>query len=426
MAIKRCPYCRALIDEKDQYCNNCGTQLLFPEDAEVEEEIPGEKIIDADVEEKDYEIPEPGAEKEFVEEEEDDDDEDEPEEVILVDEIKAIEDSPAPPGEGEEDEPVKEPEKPEVEELGAPAEEEKPVEPKEVPPVVEEEEAPAEPVIEAKAEEPAPEAELETEAEIPGEQKAVTFDTRDLDKIGRTAELGKEQIDKFLDALKEGAENMDFMTRQGREPEAAREADEGLPPWASGMKETPPPVETPAPEDTGMTEEDAGEREMEQMEQQAQEEDLEEIQEERPSPRLPDSGIGLPEKVTQAALPFEKPIRREEAAVEAPRAPVRREWPLRDEEEEPEEAVEAPKERPPLRLSAYLKAKAFDILFVTVFWLVSLWLAARSMDATLFQIIGAASTGLFVFLGILLGLYFFLFYFFLGETLGDRLFRDED
>ena len=63
MAIKRCPYCRALIDEKEQYCNNCGTQLLFPEDGAVEEEIPGEKIIDADVEEKDYEIPEPGADK---------------------------------------------------------------------------------------------------------------------------------------------------------------------------------------------------------------------------------------------------------------------------------------------------------------------------------------------------------------------------
>ena len=48
MAIKRCPYCRSIIDERDQFCNNCGTQLLFPEDEFIEEEIPGEKLVDAD------------------------------------------------------------------------------------------------------------------------------------------------------------------------------------------------------------------------------------------------------------------------------------------------------------------------------------------------------------------------------------------
>jgi len=77
-------------------------------------------------------------------------------------------------------------------------------------------------------------------------------------------------------------------------------------------------------------------------------------------------------------------------------------------------------------LSVFLKAKAFDALFVAVFWLISLWLAARAMDVTLFQMFGATSTNLFVYFGALLVLYFFLFYFFLGETLGDRLFRDSD
>ena len=104
MAIKRCPYCRAIIDEKDQYCNNCGTQLLFPEDAVVEEDIKGEKIVDADVEEKDYEIPEPrdatsgtGAvsEEEVLEE-----DEVEPEEeVILIDKDKLEEGGERSPAE---------------------------------------------------------------------------------------------------------------------------------------------------------------------------------------------------------------------------------------------------------------------------------------------------------------------------------------
>ncbi len=48
MAIRRCPYCKAIIDESQKYCNNCGTQLLFPEDEPGEEPIKGEKIVDAD------------------------------------------------------------------------------------------------------------------------------------------------------------------------------------------------------------------------------------------------------------------------------------------------------------------------------------------------------------------------------------------
>lgn len=48
MAIRRCPYCKAIIDEAQKYCNNCGTQLLFPEEEDGEEPIKGEKILDED------------------------------------------------------------------------------------------------------------------------------------------------------------------------------------------------------------------------------------------------------------------------------------------------------------------------------------------------------------------------------------------
>ncbi|MFA9454222.1 MAG: zinc ribbon domain-containing protein, partial [Candidatus Aminicenantaceae bacterium] len=48
MAIQRCPYCKAIIDEGAEYCTNCGTKLLFPEDEFIDEDIPGEKIIDVD------------------------------------------------------------------------------------------------------------------------------------------------------------------------------------------------------------------------------------------------------------------------------------------------------------------------------------------------------------------------------------------
>jgi hypothetical protein len=46
MALKKCPFCQSVIDEKVQFCSACGTQLLFPEDESVEEDIPGDKILD--------------------------------------------------------------------------------------------------------------------------------------------------------------------------------------------------------------------------------------------------------------------------------------------------------------------------------------------------------------------------------------------
>ncbi|MCX6564968.1 MAG: hypothetical protein NTW38_00845 [Candidatus Aminicenantes bacterium] len=52
MAIRRCPYCKAIIDESQKYCNNCGTQLLFPDDDQGEEPIKGEKIVDEDFPDK--------------------------------------------------------------------------------------------------------------------------------------------------------------------------------------------------------------------------------------------------------------------------------------------------------------------------------------------------------------------------------------
>jgi hypothetical protein len=375
MAIKRCPYCRAIIDEKDQYCNNCGTQLLFPEDAAVEEEIKGEKIVDADVEEKDYEIPEPGDAASgtgaVTEEEELKEAEAEPEEeVILVDEDKR-------------------------EEGG--------------------EKSSAELVPEGKVEKI--ENEPDTEEQVPAGTKPLTFDTRELDRIGRTVELGKEQVEKFLEVLKEREE--ESKARSIKTPES----EDHFPPWASGMKEQVPASGFDGG-DAAMGREEGEEREdLEAGEPLPEsEEEAAEERDERPARRIKDSGIGLPEKVTQATLPFEKAIPREEIPAGGKVAPVREEGRYEEEAEE----KEAARERPPFKLAVFLKAKSFDVLFVTVFWLASLWLAARSMDVTIFRMFGVVPAGLFVFLGALLVLYFFPFYFFLGETLGDRLFRDDD
>jgi len=277
-------------------------------------------------------------------------------------------------------------------------------------------------------EKPVREPEPGPAAPPPPAKKPLTFDTSDLDKIGRTAELGKEQVENFLDILKE----REIENRLGRV--APREPEEELPPWAEGIKEG---AAEPAREVKVemVREEEAEDRELGERESREEEETPVELEEKEPprarKRRVADSGIGLPEKVTQADLPFEREIPRDEAPAAPAVTPAARRPMMRDEvvaedlEEEEAEAVEE-RPRPPFRLTVFLKAKAFDILFVAVFWLASLWAAARSLDVTLFQMLGKASSGLLAYFGALLVLYFFLFYFFLGETLGDRLFRDTD
>lgn len=487
MAITRCPYCHAIIDENVKYCNNCGTQLLFADDESVDEEIPGEKIIEADTEEKDYTIEEPEGESkpkedpdldEELEEETEElaldkllaedaekDDEDLTEEVILVDEIKAVEadnkggseepeekeetdepknaDKEKSEEEEEEDEEEDEGEGEEVKELAdkedkleAPADDETAevaVSPPEedipagtadkLPPPAEE----AEPVIEYLA------ADKDLDEDEPDEEalpQPVTFDTQELEGIGKTVELGKEKIEKFLEVLAAKEAEVEPPPKSVREPTGT------LPPWASTMKGAPVFPDETGPigaldERFAETAGPAGGDEVEIF----------------PRRKDSDSTIGLPERVSQSPLPFEQgaaeaeeveeepdddearekilpmtgPVRAEREAVRPVRELERREA-IAEAEEEGQEA--AP--RPPFSFSIFFKSKAFDVLFVGLFWLVALWLAANSMDATLFDILGSMSGPMLLLYAVFVFIYFFLFKFFLGETLGDRLFRERE
>jgi hypothetical protein len=525
MAISRCPYCHAIIDEADKYCNNCGTQLLFSEDEEVEEEIPGEKIIEAEVEEKDYAVDEPESERKLrpaaakdpddeleeglpegpgrtaIEElmagkDLDAEDEEEPsEEVVLVDETgnaeaegKPGELEAAAPAGGDEAEPEDEEAGEEeladeiAEDLEDEAEEE-PVgdsgmadrpaavpEPPETPSGPSGE--PAEPEAEYLDQSgPPDEAATAGEASLrPG-----TFDSQELERLGRTVELGREKIDKFIEVMaaknaatepppaepeQASAVEPEAEPEPGSElepgPATAREAAPGppktpepstgtLPPWASTMKGAPifleetGPLE--APEARGGSDVP----------------DSEEV-EIFPGRRVSDSTIGLPEEVDQTPLPFAPSTAeaedegeeegREETAVEEPgtgeieeeeapaAAPLERErvFPERGEEAPkldraevlPADETAEPAPRPPWSFAVFFKSKAFDLLFVGLFWLAALWLAAGSMDVTLFDVLGAMSGSMILLYAVFVLLYFFLFKFFLGETLGDRLFRPRE
>jgi len=521
MAIIRCPYCHAIIDENDKYCNSCGTQLLFPEDDSVEEEIPGEKILDAedDGEEKDYSIEEPGGgtssdTKEVEESEEErtgelvspaasetgsrdianlleaeepgdedgqeaedaeiaEDAEDEgfgagdgkTEEVIIVEEIAAQEAAvkAACPAASEPEEDTK---AYTVSPVETGTREDDTVE-LVVPPVADDKSRATAPEAAADdGKKPTPDTEEVRTGEIEegAAQTApapVTFDTHELDDIGKTIELSKERLDKMIEVMAAKQQEAPAEAASGAEPEAGKKTGT-LPPWADKIKGAAPIVPRDVTEDTGGRFEKetwsgvATGTPVKESGLEAAGEKPDEAKEEEIFPRRKpsDSGIGLPERVTQAALPFEETGRvageegeREEAEEEESLGPVAgpaaipsiAELPKREESrsvardeappapgfvKEPQPAEEAL--RPPFDFSVFLKAKSFDILFIGVFWLVALWVAARSMGATLFEILSVVSGSALMLYAAFILLYFFLFKFFLGETLGDRLFRERE
>ena len=469
MAITRCPYCRAIIDEKDKFCTNCGTQLLYAEDAGVEEDIPGEKITHADIEEKDYTIPEPEGEESgdvIIRDEEPEEDtvheaeeetgeeeltagevgEGEAEEAekaaVLADEpgrataeskefrelgsVLVAEEEKEGPGEEAAEKPEPAEEKPKPAKKGTRAE--RPAGPRQKTlgfPRAEEPVAPAAAPEEREVKEPEtlarPPAESETAAP-PSTRKDMTFDTEELNRIGPTVDLAHRQVEEFLKVLKEeeeGAAPRPAAPAPPAESKDTRTFDTGLPPWVKEMRKASADERAEA---LGVSEEEGEEQEEEEELRADEETEAERVftAAEREDVSRTDSGIGLPEKA-ETKLPFGTPAT-SEAVEEEPLPAPRRAFEF---EKAPAEArVAAP--RPPFHLGNFLKAKAFDVLFLIAIWLVCLWLAADRLNGTIFDLFNVASGALFAFGGILLVLYFFLFEFFLGETLGDRLFREWD
>jgi len=395
MAIRRCPYCRAIIEEDDQYCKNCGTQLLFPEDEQIEEDIPGDKITHADVAQK----------EESDEAEEILNDEEESEEpcgtLSEEDEEKLL-------AEGKEEE-----EQPQDEVKEAVGEEEQ-----------ESAEATEKPAKRETAEKPEAVEEKAEPAKSRSLKEELTFNTQDLDRMGPTVEQAKEEIDRYLESFKKEKSGPKEENRPPQEPEnipsltgvlekEVLSDGEGLPPWADKIKEPSPPSE--------ILEIEENERRRTAELEKGLSGSVEDV--EWKKTRVGDSGMGIPERVTrsltQTPLPLEGPPTRQE-----------KEEVTDGELEEREEIEPTPQETdeaaPTLDLSTMLKARLFDLLFVSAIWLISLWLAAQSMTVNLFKLISVAASPSLVFYGILLVAYFFLFLFFLGETLGDRLFSVRD
>jgi len=533
MGIKRCPYCRALISEEDQYCKNCGTQLLFPEDEEIEEEIPGDKIIEDDrqgdmteklteedfkkcldeAQEEKKEIAETTAEEleEFEESQEASrgGEAEKEEEVIVVEE-----ETPEPEMKKETSEAEtfsgtttktstpeeilfafkeeklpfpqeKEAGKPETSSVLIETEDEALIEKIEKE-VLGEQSAQAlakeelsaggkklglvtQIVEELKSQPEAEEVNSEEEGNKPGlvtqlaqelgiegaseEKKKVeektgesaitserktsdseeetippTFKTEELEQIGPTVEVGKRQVEDFFKILEE-KEKQRLKEKVSQLEKSETEETGEVPSWIKEVRTSDlktgsrelikPTTESPESEESGMIETGTGE------------EWLEEETASEPT-------MGFPEKVTRSQLEIEKEeeylgedeMELEEQIGEKEKTekeylyPESAEKAAIDRREVGRRELGEEKALPPLGFKNFVKAKIFDLLFIILFWLVSIWLAARSMNVTIFKLLGRATSGLLIFLLILTVFYFFLFYFFIGETLGDRLFRE--
>jgi len=404
MAIRRCPYCKAIIDEGSEYCSNCGTQLLFPEDEYIQEEVPGEKIVEEEAPEEDNPRKGRSSSKGRKKKKE-------------QQELEAVETEEETESEKEE----------EVEEEV----ESEPIE-----------KEPEEKVAEEEISQP-PEEERD---EFFVEKQEPAFGTENLEKVIDPEEKEKAEIEKFLRSLKDdrdewngeipptdelppwaekikdekpdelpGAEaeveaepeeeSQKFEEPQEELPvEEEKTADEEPPAEEHSMEEFPPIVDEEGTEEKeevlrpmGLTPEDEvpdvkiPEEETEE-EEAAEEEKVEEA-------TMPDTGMGIPEGVEQENLPFADKSSEE----------------LEDEEKSP-----------PSILSTWLKSRAFDVLFIAALWIVTLHIASRMLSTNLFKLISVSVLPVVAFYLVLLAVYLFLFFLFLGQTLGDHLFHYEE
>jgi len=418
MAIRRCPYCKAIIDEGSEYCSNCGTQLLFPEDEYIHEDIPGDKVVEEETPEvnkpkkgggssrgrkKKEEEPEPEKQEDVEEDVEFEPMEEEEAERVEEEEVQKSPEAerdeffvePQEPAFGTEDlEKVIDPEekeKAEIEKFLKSLKEDRDEWDGEIPPT---DELPpwAEKIKDEKPDEMpfVDTGSVEEDQEFEEPKEALPLEEK---------EIAEEQpIDEELPV--EGSPSVE---------EEKEEMEEILKPRGLTPEDEVPEVQIPEEEESeeGIIEEEAAEEviaeeeivEEEIIEVDKPEEEL--IEEKTPEEEasMPDTGMGLPEGVEQEKLPF----------VDTSTGEF-------DEEEKSS----------PSRLSTWFKSRAFDVLFIAAFWIVALHIASRMLSTNLFKLISVSALPAVAFYLALLAVYLFLFFLFLGQTLGDHLFPYEE
>jgi hypothetical protein len=485
MSIRRCPYCKAIIDESQKYCNNCGTQLLFPQDESVVEDTKGEKIRDEDF--RDAEEDEEGGKP--IDLSDDDSIQEEidlgeiiegdgvfPDEMVTADTV--IDELPPPPPPRERMTPGPQPT------------------PKAIP--VPESRAktpgPAPGPASEKESEPSPEPENDLAVdEVFDEAGREDFELES-DDTARSFDFAAEEESEVAEPVgraEPGFEDRgDIDETWGAEEKRSREAEpEEEPPEEEEAKQDVPDEEEIGGIETGIVAEVDEPLKHEAAEAAGAAEEAEggypaDAEEETKDDAETREEIGrlisaLEKKHKKAALSGDEdeivaPLEEEADDISAwtesapPKAAAGRKQPgpaergagrslvpgdTRDFEEDvmretgmktasrstigiPETVttlIEEPGERESnepipdfvfrrrLGLPGFLVASLFDLLFVVVLWLGTSWLAARILDLPLVTLLRRAGLQLGLLFIILLVGYLFLFLYFLGETLGARL-----
>jgi len=492
MAIRRCPYCKAIIDGVAEYCSNCGTQLLFPEDEFKEEEIPGdrivgeeekeEEILEAGEAESEKEEPSPESEEEEegkeegekeLEEEGEEKKEEEKEEEEKKEEEKAVtpaqvEDIDIKAAETPKMKQARELVKKETEKLWAsvgtgdvgrppsvdiefplPPEEEKeeievtpPPQSEEIdirsirmrrtPDSEEREKEEIERFMESVKAERGKEAQP-TEEEIPSSEEREREESEEIDirsiRMRRTPDTEKREkveIERFVESIKKERERVreSFTPEEEILPpkemgEITSEIKEKIPPWAEKIKKEPP-QELGDKEEEGKVEKpvESGEDFLEKEKKTPVDEPLPEVDEPLPPTDEPLPAVDKPPRPGDELLPPTDELLLSEKEIGFPEEVDQKVPFAREIREKRKRAVR----RRRSGYYAWLKARAFDFIFIAAFSLICLGLASRLMEGSLFRLISASGPPVLVFYFVLLLFYFGFFMLYLGETRGDGLF----
>jgi hypothetical protein len=461
MAIKRCPYCRSIIDERDQFCNNCGTQLLFPEDEFIEEEIPGEKPIDV-------------GEKAEAEDVDLDLSLEEPEAASIArsatslgfpDSLTSAEGSKkrgrkSKKAEAEEAAPEPSPDRvlktSELPEMGTDLVEEqaagktsaamrfddvfsaKPAETK--PPASKPPASKTQAPVPPKA--PTDEASLSASAEeiediarmmssLDGEPKDGTQE-KDfviepaVPPVEKTRERGEPVGDTAFYQKKIEDIRRETLHGAGREKAGTgagelRKSTTGVPPWATGLR-----VEPPAPEKSNLpglvdtSKEDLRHETVSDILNKLEKDPLlQSGEEEPPVSNTQEEAFASP---TDGRTDEEPPRKASWDEIPDRETPDLDSWSDRLGRERREAGFERPTPRRDAAAGgSRLKGKIYDVLLILMGWVLAVWLATKILSVSMTDIFNAAAVPLLLFLLTLAVAYFFLFLYFLGETLGDRL-----
>jgi len=479
-----------MIDESAEFCTNCGTKLLFPEDEMIEEDIPGEKALEVDVKEKTSKTakkrkprkkktaPKKKKEKEIKAA-----DTGQAEEVEIIDDEKEISEKT------EISEPDDKVDAGDADLEGEPTAEEEGKEPEEL----DEEEPAAEELIdvnddilseEDKSEE---EEEAKEEEEAEAEESKLQAEEEDMiDEPDETSSPDEEwDVDEHIREVKtEELSNFGEEELPGEPPdEPEEELPEGT---ADEIIEEPPdegegevidededdemlfPEEIIKEPGTGDEEIDFKTEDLETMVDPAEKEKedidnfLDSLKKERQEikEKAAEEGEGeaLPPRAAEIeeSDSLESPYDEEEVPDEMPQEdkdlfeagdiPTEETPSEIDTESVLPEALEQPsfefsgypakdkkKERrklkpkpPQIKIPAMLKARVFDGLLIAAFWFIAVWAASFLTSVSVFQLVSDSVLPTVAFFVILLAIYFLFFLVFLGETLGNLIFYKKD